>query len=346
METKAHYALVGFFAIALVAATALFAVWLGQLRFSQTYNEYDIVFQGPIRGLEEASEVRFSGIKVGEVTRLRLDPDNSSNVIAHIRISSDTQVTDDSVAQLEPQGITGLNYIQLNATSSPCGANKFVPEPGEVPRIASCPAQLDTLIASSEDIARRANEALSKINDVLDEETVADLSDTIANIRRITGQLAGDDQTSLTQRILATLSDIDKAVGDISRFATDADALLSSDVKPLVADVRSTSEEVRGAAAEARGLLEDAHEPVTRATDDLALAIGDLRRVLNELEIIAAGVEDDPAGFVTGGRRFSPRGACRCCRKPGLRRRSIGLMAARPRRCAPRPPKASRRGRT
>lgn len=302
METKAHYALVGFFAIFLMVAGALFAVWLGQLRFNQTYNEYDIVFEGPIRGLAEASEVRFSGIKVGEVTRLRLDSGNSSNVIAHIRITADTPVTDRSVAQLEPQGITGLNYIQLNATS-PCSNDEFVPEPGDGPRIPSCPAQLDTLLASSEDIARRANEALSKINDVLDPETVDELRATVANIRSLSGQLAGDDEESLTRRIIATLAEIDGAIGEISTFARNADGVLTTDVKPLVADVRRTSEEVRGAAEQASSLIEDAHEPTTRAADELALAIDDLRRVLNELEIIASSVEDDPAGFVTGGRR-------------------------------------------
>jgi len=161
METKAHYALVGFFAIALTAAVALFAVWLGQLRFNQDFSEYDVVFQGPVRGLTEASEVRFNGIKVGEVTRLTLDRNDASLVIARVRVAAQTPVLRDSVAQLEPQGITGLSYIQITAGSP--DSPPLIASTGEIPRLNSQRAQLESLISSSEDIARSASEAIAQI---------------------------------------------------------------------------------------------------------------------------------------------------------------------------------------
>jgi phospholipid/cholesterol/gamma-HCH transport system substrate-binding protein len=68
-----------------------------------------------VRGLNEGGEVHFNGIKVGEVTKIALDKTNPRNVIARVRVTEDVPIRVDSYATLEPQGITGLNYIQISA---------------------------------------------------------------------------------------------------------------------------------------------------------------------------------------------------------------------------------------
>jgi phospholipid/cholesterol/gamma-HCH transport system substrate-binding protein len=82
MERDAHYAAVGIASIALMAALAVFAIWLARLQFNNDYDVYDIVFYGPVRGLSEGGEVHFNGIRVGEVTDLNLDPKKGDQVIA------------------------------------------------------------------------------------------------------------------------------------------------------------------------------------------------------------------------------------------------------------------------
>jgi phospholipid/cholesterol/gamma-HCH transport system substrate-binding protein len=47
MERDAHYAAVGIASIALMAALAVFAIWLARLQFNNDYDVYDIVFYGP-----------------------------------------------------------------------------------------------------------------------------------------------------------------------------------------------------------------------------------------------------------------------------------------------------------
>jgi phospholipid/cholesterol/gamma-HCH transport system substrate-binding protein len=115
MERDAHYAAVGIATVALLAALAVFAIWLARLQFNNDYDIYDIVFYGPVRGLSEGGEVHFNGIRVGEVTDLNLDPNKGDQVIARVRLDGTTPVRVTSRAQLEPQGITGLNYIQITA---------------------------------------------------------------------------------------------------------------------------------------------------------------------------------------------------------------------------------------
>jgi phospholipid/cholesterol/gamma-HCH transport system substrate-binding protein len=300
METKAHYALVGFFAIALIAAGALFVIWLGQLRFDQAFKEFDVEFEGPVRGLTEAAEVRFNGIKVGDVTQLRLDERDPSIVVARIRVFDWTPVMRDSVAQLEPQGLTGLNYIQLNPGSP--DSEPLVPRPGEIPRLKSRPAQIESLLMSSEGIAQAASEALAKINNLLTEESLDDISATIANVRMLSDQLAGNgDETK------ALVARLNNAIVSIDLAAQEVQALMSDDVARMVEETTLASAGVNRASTDASAILADVRGPIARFSqdglEDLTLAVDDLRRLLTELELIAATVEDNPAAFVAGSRR-------------------------------------------
>src|SRR5262249_58701569 len=127
METKANYVLIGASTVVGVLLLMLFAMWMANSEFSRGYNEYDVVFSDPVRGLSEGGEVRFNGIKVGEVKSLRIDPDNSNRVIARVRISADVPLRRGSDATLEPIGLTGVTLIQLSAgpTSAPLLKQEF-----------------------------------------------------------------------------------------------------------------------------------------------------------------------------------------------------------------------------
>jgi len=117
MERNANYALVGAITLALFMGLVIFVVWLAKLSFSRDYDLYDILFVGPVRGLSEGGEVHFNGIKVGEVSRIELDKTDPNRVIARARVTSDVPIKVDSYATLEPQGITGVNYVQITAGS-------------------------------------------------------------------------------------------------------------------------------------------------------------------------------------------------------------------------------------
>src|SRR5690606_13807902 len=56
MEKNANYALVGLSTLILSVAAILFVIWLARLSFARDFDLYDIVFQGPVRGLNEGGE--------------------------------------------------------------------------------------------------------------------------------------------------------------------------------------------------------------------------------------------------------------------------------------------------
>ena len=112
METRAHHVLIGFFTLLVVGAALLFALWLGKVDSDTQFDAYDIVFQEAVSGLSKGSTVEFNGIKIGDVSSLRLDPQNPQRVIARVRVDSTAPMRTDTEARLVPSGITGLSIIR------------------------------------------------------------------------------------------------------------------------------------------------------------------------------------------------------------------------------------------
>ena len=90
METRAHHVVIGLFTLIVVSAALLFCLWLTNSGSDRQFRLYDIVFNEPVSGLSQGSTVQYSGIRVGEVTQLRLDRDNPNKVWARIRVSAST----------------------------------------------------------------------------------------------------------------------------------------------------------------------------------------------------------------------------------------------------------------
>ena len=89
METRANYVLIGAFVLFAAAALAIFTLWIaGTGPLNRSYTVYDVLFEGAVNGLTEGGEVRFNGIKVGEVQTLRLNPTNPNQVVARIKVGT------------------------------------------------------------------------------------------------------------------------------------------------------------------------------------------------------------------------------------------------------------------
>jgi phospholipid/cholesterol/gamma-HCH transport system substrate-binding protein len=192
METRANYVLIGLFSILSVIAAAIIVLWLANSGLNKQTSTYDVVFEGPVRGLEVGGEVRFNGIKVGEVTDLNLSEVNPKDVIARIEVQSTTPISITSVAELEPAGLTGTAYVQISAGQE--GSARLEGRLGQgPPKISSRRGQLDRLFGESEDVISTTLTAVTNINKLLSEDNMRNFSSTLANIERLTAQLGGQN---------------------------------------------------------------------------------------------------------------------------------------------------------
>ncbi len=267
METKANYVMIGAATVIGAVLIMLFTLWISSGDFRRGFNEYDIVFDDPVRGLTEGGEVRFNGIKVGEVDSLRIDPDNTNRVIARVRVSTDVPVKTDTEAQLEPIGLTGVTLIQL----SPGGAEAELLRSsfgGPPPRIRGRGSQIDILVARSEDIALRASEAMAAVRDLLTDENIARVTRIVQNLETVSNQLA-DRQGVVMQS------------GEAAREIT----LLARDLRNNVAELDEAIGQVNQAAAVAGG----------ETLPQISLAAEEIRNAAASINRVAANLEENPS---------------------------------------------------
>src|SRR5262249_58146038 len=74
METRANYVLMGLFTLAVIIGAFGFVYWFNTIGGAGDRAIYRIVFEGSVSGLRPGASVLFNGIRVGEVTELKLDP--------------------------------------------------------------------------------------------------------------------------------------------------------------------------------------------------------------------------------------------------------------------------------
>ena len=104
METRARYALIGLFMLAVIAASFAFVYWLENTGGFLDRASYRIQFSSPVPGLLVGSAVNFNGIRVGEVTELALDPADPRSVVATIAVEKNIPIRSDTEVNVDVQG--------------------------------------------------------------------------------------------------------------------------------------------------------------------------------------------------------------------------------------------------
>ena len=112
MENKAHALAAGLFTLLLAAAVIFAAMWFS----GETYEKKFYVLESryAVTGLNEQATVRYRGVDIGKVTRIRFAPETAGAVLVDIAIQSDMALTRGTFAELRYQGVTGLAYIMLD----------------------------------------------------------------------------------------------------------------------------------------------------------------------------------------------------------------------------------------
>lgn len=300
MERDAHYAAVGIATIALVAALVVFSIWLARLQFNSEYDVYDIVFYGPVRGLSEGGEVHFNGIRVGEVTDLNLDPRKGDQVIARIRVDATTPVRVTSRAQLEPQGITGLNYIQITAGNPQSAILKEQYPANVVPVIQSQPSPIAELLSGSGTVLAQTADALNRINRVLSDDNIRSFSTSLKNFESLSTEL--EARKGMLEQLEQALTKANAAVAEFEALAVSARGVIDGDGRAAVANINSAAQEARAAMASINRTATNVEGPMnefaTTGLPQLQQSIEGLEDATRSLQGLIDEVRSSPRDFI------------------------------------------------
>ena len=266
METRANYFLVGCFVLALVAGMFFAGIWFARANLGEPSTLYYTYFRGSVTGLSVGSTVRYRGVPVGTVSDIAIDAENLELIQVTLALRPDTPVRTDTVAALQPQGITGLAFLQL--TGGTQGAPPLLPREGKRRAvIPSVPSALEKIMSDAPLIVARIAELSERIAVVLNDENLKNLDRLIDNTADAAGSLSQAllGVETLVYDANATLKRVDRLVGTAD--------LAAGDMRGLVQDGRNAVREATGVAPQAASAL-----------DELKRTAGSFGRVADALE--------------------------------------------------------------
>lgn len=303
METRAHHVLIGLFTLLAAGAAVVFAIWLGNTATSSEYDEYVVVFNEAVTGLSRGSTVQYSGIRVGDITELGLDPEDPRRVLATVRIESSVPIKEDTRARLSFTGITGTSVIELSH-----GTPESPPlrsEEGEPPVIVASPSPISTLLANGEDLVTNVNQLVAAARSIVSEENVNRISSMLESIDGAAQNMSTQSENVgvLIEELTQVSQQATQTLQQTSQMMASADQLLNEQGMRTL----DGAEEALASIARTTSTLEemlnqnrDAFSSGMQGLGQLEPAINELRGSLSSLRSITRRIEDNPTRFLLG----------------------------------------------
>lgn len=313
METKASYIAVGAFVLILALGLAGFVIWLGAVSLEGNQDRYRIFFTGSVTGLQQGSSVRYRGIPIGTVQRIRINPDNIQQIEVTIAVDPETPIMTNSVASLEMLGITGGIYVQITGGSRETG-RPLEPQPDEPPPvIQSEQSAIQEVLDSAPELLERATQVLERVEALLSEENTEAVTSILQDAEQVTAALA-DENTGLpamVERIESLAATLDgvaaEARVDLARISDELDTLLttvndttedlSTDVEQMANAFTATANRINGLLAQMQPGLVDFSET---GLYEFTVMTSELRSLAQNLSRLATRFERNPAQFLLG----------------------------------------------
>jgi phospholipid/cholesterol/gamma-HCH transport system substrate-binding protein len=173
-----------------------------------------------------------------------------------------------------------------------------------------------TEASALQNIADTANRLVSRMDEVLSEENVKRIADTLQNVESMTGAIADqrEDLRALivnarqsSEQLARTLATTNKAVEDIDRELVDK-------LPGLIAKLDGTLGKLDSAAGGADAILNEnraaIHSFATDGLSQLGPTLGELRSLVRDLRRISDRLQGSPARYILGRdapKEFEPK---------------------------------------
>jgi phospholipid/cholesterol/gamma-HCH transport system substrate-binding protein len=215
METKANYAIVGFFTMMVIGAAFGFVYWMAEYGRGGEMAPLAIRIPGSANGLSIGSPVRFNGISVGSVRNLYIDNEDPNFSVAFTEVRADAPVTSGTKAILEIQGLTGAAYIELSGggpgSGEPILARAI--DTGEPAILTAEQSSVTNLLTTADRILQRADGAVAELQGFI-ADARAPLTNTVRNAETFSKSLA--DNAKGIDEFLKSVSSLSDSVSGLS----------------------------------------------------------------------------------------------------------------------------------
>jgi phospholipid/cholesterol/gamma-HCH transport system substrate-binding protein len=312
-------------------------VLLAGMKLGEKRDRYRVRFSDAnlsLSGLEVGAPVKYSGVRVGRVDAIRVDPADVSVIEVTLSLQGGTPVAEDSQASAASMGITGLKYIELSRGSR----TARIRAPGET--IPAGQSLMDELT----DRAAAISNKLDALIDNLHEFTTPDMRDRVAGVLDNANRLLQtadatvvENRANLQQtfeKIGQASVQVEALTREIRATAEKTDALLDragprvdqtlAEAQALVAELRRTREQLDGVLGDARATLrvaqaalgeegaakavksihrvaERGYLVLAQSQEEIDAALGHLKETSENLSAFSQRIKENPSLLILGG---------------------------------------------
>lgn len=240
MAATTHFKL-GLLVLVLLAALGATMLFLGvRTQPTQTFHAY---FDESVHGLEAGALVKYQGVRVGRVDKIRIAPDRHHVAVA-LAIDRDKAEELDLAgnpahfrASLVLVGITGIKLVDIVRVDPWVDPPRPLPFPPRIPYLPTRPSLLTTLersLGSSSTrlplVFERLIEAFSQIARVLEDVNSQELARRLAGVldnasaatANFKDTMQSLDRADLPAKLSDTITSLDRAIAKLDRAAARA----------------------------------------------------------------------------------------------------------------------------
>ncbi len=293
METRAHYVAVGAFVLTMIVLAFAAVLWLGRSELTTQYARYDIYFIGPVSGLRVGAAVEYSGVPVGKVSEIKLDPANVEQIRVTVEIDASVAIKTDAAAAVESNLLSGVSYIQIVGGTQ--DAPLLLPQAGQrYAVIRSHRSRFASVAARAPQLLEKASDTLDYLNDLLDEKNRRAVGEILENLRVLSAGL-GDtnkDIAELAVNANTAVLTASNLLANVDRSYSGPDGL-GNRLATAIADFDHVAKDVRPGV-----------RTFTQQTlSDVGALVGEARQLISGVSRLVTQIERDPSRVLLGDRR-------------------------------------------
>lgn len=303
MEPRAHHILIGVFTLLIATGAILFSLWLAKTGSDNKTKDYTVVFTEAVRGLNRGGAVQYNGIRIGEVTKLELDPNDIRRVLVSISIQESIPVKKDTLARLALTGITGTSVIELTGGSPDSPDLEDEDKTDDYPAlIMATPSPMAELMAGGEELVTNVSELLINANAFLSSDNAQRIGHSIEQLERLLEQLA-DGSESLP----ALFTSLNNASNEAEKMLKETRNLITKEGSGAFAKANEAMQNLSQTTQDLQKMLAENAPAINQGSQgfaQIAPAMQELRQTLSNIKIITQELQNSPTDYLLGGDKI------------------------------------------
>lgn len=280
-------------------------------------------------GVQPGAPVRYGGMTVGKVQRVRVDPANSTRIEIDITVSRDAPIKTDSVAKISTLGPLSDNYIEISTGSEQAAlapADSVLPsaEAFGLPQLGEA---VQAMLPDFQRALQKVNQnldglqvTLTRANDLLNDQNRAHVAGSLNNLDHMVAEVRPRATDSLDRvnnmltdagpKVSASLANVQAATEKLTPLlddlktatakANDALSHVDSTVLENRSDIRASVTGLRDTVAKSSTLLSELNQTLDQNSNNIDELLDNIRMTTENLRVLTENLMHSPSSLIWG----------------------------------------------